>query len=407
MNESLLSNGSKLIHREIKTAPLATVQVFFKTGIGYEEKSNAGISYFTHMLLFQGTTSMDAAKLSEEIESIGGNVASDIAYDYSYAGITLLSENFDKACSLLSDILTNPAFENDEIEKERYNILASLEARKDRIFNSANDLFLEKFYGPENPYSWPETGKKETISKIKRDDILKWHKEHYTSDGMIVVIFGDIDFETARKSAEKYFGIIAATKGGAKMTKGGGTYAGEHVQRNKKFNQAFIMIGYPSPEIHDHSFAPLKLLNSYLGGRMTGKLFMELREEMGLAYEVSSFYPTRTCTSRFVVYMGLDKKNTEKAKKRIYEIIEEIKQKPIEKKELDETKKYVKGVYLMDHQTVSKQAWYCGWWEIMGKGYAYDDEYMRVLSKLTPGDLKNAANMVFGERPLQVECIPE
>jgi predicted Zn-dependent peptidase len=127
-------------------------------------------------------------------------------------------------------------------------------------------------------------------------------------------------------------------------------------------------------------------------------LFTELREKLSLAYEVSSFYPTRRQQSRFVVYMGLDAKNLDRAGKRIDELLQELTTTPVTEQELQDTKNYIRGMYLLDRQTVSRQAWYAGWWEIMGPGYAFDERYLDTLMEVSVADIQRVTQTWFSPK---------
>ena len=139
---------------------------------------------------------------------------------------------------------------------------------------------------------------------------------------------------------------------------------------------------------------------------MTGRLFVELREKLGLAYEVNSAYPTRLDNSYFEIYIGLDKKNIEIAKKGIEKIMDDLCDVPVGDEELRDTKNFIRGVYLLDHQAVEKQAYYLGVREIMGLGYGYDADYISLLDKVTSKDIIDAANRYFKSEPYKLILVP-
>jgi predicted Zn-dependent peptidase len=406
VNQFTLSNGVKVIHKEITEHPLITVQIFFKGGVINEKESQAGIANFTQALLFQGTGKRSSEQISQEIEDIGANISSDIEYDYASIGLSLMDTALPKAMDILADVAFNPSFPAEEIEKERMNILAGIQSRKDSIFNVANDLFNRTFYG-NHPYSWPDIGKADTVSKITRDDLINWHKTQYGTKNMMIVIAGNVSLDNAKKLTEQYFskcpqGISMAAFPPATEPK-----AQSITERSKKFKQALYMSGIPAPSMDSPDFPVLKVINALLGGRMSGRLFVELREKLSLAYEVSSFYPSRKELSRFVVYLGLEKKNLPTAKKRIKELLAELCTTAVGAKELEETKNYIRGVYFLDHQTIGRQAWYMGWWEVMGKGYDYDEKYLQKLISVTPEDIQRVAKKYFTGPAVEVEVLSE
>jgi zinc protease len=406
VNEFKLSNGLRVLHKKIDQNPLVTVQVFINSGVKNETEKEAGIANFAESLLFQGTKKRTSEQIAKEIEDIGGNISSDVDYDFTNLNISLLNSHIEKGMEIVVDILANPTFEETQVEKERLNILASIRDRQDHIFNVADDLLIKSFYG-SFPYSWPETGKKETVSGITRNDLLKWHRENYTAGNMVLVIVGDIELADAKNYAETYFSAIPAgsREAGAAVVK---TPKKNAVRfETDKFKQAYLMYGFPAPSINSPDHPVLKCINSMIGSRMSGRLFVQLREELGLAYEVNAFYPSRLNLSRFVIYIGLDKKNLELAKTKIFEILKDLRENPVSKSELEETKSYIRGVYLLDHQTIGKKAWYMGWWETMGLGYGYDEKYFQKLMSVTPEDIQRTANKYFDGIYTEVDVTPK
>lgn len=406
VSEFTLSNGLKVLYSEVKDNPLVTAQLFLQGGSINEKPAEAGLASFTQSLLFQGTKTRAAEQLAQEVEDIGGNLSSDSEHDYSSLGISLMDTNFDKAMEILADVAFNPSFPEDEIEKERENTLAGILSRKDQIFSAASDLFGKTFYG-DHPYSWPDSGKAETVAKFKRADLVRWHSDHYSANNMLLVIAGNVPQDAARAAAEKYFSKAPAGKASPSFPAAKAPGRKEVSEKSKKFRQAFYMIGYPAPNLKDRDFASLKVLNALLGGRMSGRLFIELREKLSLAYEVSSFYPSRRELSRFVVYLGLEARNLPVARERIQEILAEIKENGVPQQELDETKRYIRGVYLLDHQTIGRQAWYLGFWETVGRGYTYDARYLDELNAVTTEDIQRVARKYFTDQNVQIEIVPQ
>lgn len=406
VSEFKLSNGLRVLHSKIDQNPLVTVQLFINSGVKNESANQAGISNFTQTLLFQGTKKRTSEQIARDIEDIGGSISSDADYDYTNLGISVLTSHFEKGVDILVDILTHPIFEKSQVEKERLNILASIRDRQDHIFNVADDTLLKAFYG-DNPYSWPETGKKETISKITPDDLVKWHKENYVSGNMVLMVVGNIELSKAKELTEKYFSKIPSGKPVRSTLEIKNPAKKTIKNKTDKFKQSYLMYGFPAPSINSPDYAALKFINSLIGSRMSGRLFVHLREELGLAYEVNSFYPSRLSLSRFVIYLGLDKKNIELAKTKIFEILKDLKETPVGETELSETKTYIRGIYLLDRQTIGRKAWYIGWWESMGLGFAYDETYFNNLMSVTPKDIQSAANKYFGDDYVEVEITPK
>ncbi|MCL2335319.1 MAG: insulinase family protein, partial [Endomicrobia bacterium] len=322
----------------------------------------------------------------------------DTDYDFSNVTISCLSEYFAKAAEIAADVVANPAFDEKEIASEKKNIIAGQISRKDSIWLTSMDNFTRLYY-IDAPYAWPVDGKQETVNNIKRDTIIEWHKFTYNASNILIVVSGNLDTKTVKDSLEKYFGSIGQGKKFDKPVFS--AVMPDKVENIKgKFNQAFIVKGFAAPALKEKDFVTLKVIGNILGGRMTSRLFVELREKLGLAYEVSTVFPSRINQSFFAIYIGLDKKNIALTQKRIDEILKDFRSKEIDEQELKDTKSYIKGLYIMDRQTVMKRSYYFGWREVTGQGYEYDKKYLEEIDAVTPKDIYETANRIFGSPSL-------
>jgi zinc protease len=163
------------------------------------------------------------------------------------------------------------------------------------------------------------------------------------------------------------------------------------------------MLAYPAPGASDRDYAALKVLNAHLGAGMSSPLFQSVREEGGLAYEVSSFYPSRRLASALVVYAGTDPANVDQAHKKVLRTVQDLLEKPPSGEALDDAKRYIRGHYMMDHQTNGKLAWYLGWWEVLGRGHGHDAAYLKEIDAVTAEDVRRSAERLFAQPPVTVK----
>jgi len=377
-----LPNGITFIHRYNPELPIVAATMFLKMGSIYEPTKISGVSNLLQSTIIKGTSSRSAAEISEEIESVGGTIKADSTYDYSEISISISSKYFEKSIEILADIFYNPVFPQEEIIKEKLITLAEIKSRQEHIHDVAEDILLPNLYGREHPYSKLDIGTYSTVKSISRKDIITWWRKFYGIDknarNIILSVVGDVEFDAARDVVLKYFPQLSPVAlpalGKIRIDQKEGT-----IRVKKHFKQAYLMYGYPAPEISRESikeYLSLKILNTYLGSGMSSKLFELLREKNALCYETSSYYPTRLLSSHFVIYIGLDGTKIDIAKKNIEDIISDLKTQKIENEELEKVKKKIRGQYLLDHQTNMRQAWYLGYWEILGFGYEYDREFV-------------------------------
>lgn len=406
MEEFNLKNNIKVIFDKTDGIEVVSMKIFTPVAAAAETRENSGISLLTSNLMVKSTKNRDNKTLAADIDDIGAEVSVSADYDAQHITINFLPEYFDKASEILSDIIKNPAFDENEIAAEKRDIIAGQNSRKDRIFNTALDTFTLNFY-KDHPYALTVLGTEESIKAITKEDISKWHSYSFNAGNILISISGNTDKKTLKACLEKYFGGME--KGGKYEPAKSGTESRESkiIDIKGKFNQAYIMKGFAAPDLKDEDFVSLKTASAVMGGRMTSRLFTELREKLGLAYEVNAIYPSRKDESYFMVYIGLDKKNIDLALKKIDEVLNDLCDNEVGRQELEDTKTYIKGLYIMDRQTVEKKAYYYGWREITGQGYAYDGKYLEDIDGVTSSDLKRAANKIFKKNSLTVIVRPD
>lgn len=401
-----LKNNIKVIFNRTGGAEVVSVRVMTPVSAICENSENAGISCLTSKMMAKSTKNRNSEELARDIEDIGAGLNADAEYDIAGLSVSFLTEYFERAMEILSDAVKNPAFEENEIAFEKQNIVAGLNARKDSITKTAGDSFSAYFY-QEAAYARPVLGKEETVMNISADDMKEWHAYSFNASNIIISVAGNIDKKTVKNLLEKYFGDIEPGKKFEKPVFALKELSGEKYDIKGKFNQAYIFTGFSAPAAYGKDFVTLKVINALLGGRMTSRLFVELREKLGLAYEVGAFYPSRRNESFFAVFIGLDKKNIDLTLKRIDEIMKDFCANKVDEQELKDTKTYIKGLYIMDRQTVNKQSYYYGWREAVGQGYKYDDVYLEEIEKVTPEDIYETANRIFNQKTLTVIINPD
>ncbi|MDR1243641.1 MAG: insulinase family protein [Endomicrobium sp.] len=406
MESFALKNNIKVVFNKTEGVKVVAIRILTPVSVIAESLHNAGISYLTSKLMTHSTKKYSSEQLAKVVEDIGCELVGDADYDTAEISMSFLSQYFDKATEILSDVILNPEFDEKELSFEKQNVIASLDSRKDSIGRTALDNFIKVFY-EDASYSNPILGSKETILKITRNDLLQWHKYSYNVSNILISVAGNIDKDLVEESLEKHLSLILS---GRKFKKP--VFSLRHLENIKKeikgkFNQAYIHIGFPAPILNDRNCIAVGVISAVLGSKMTSRLFVELREKLGLAYEVNTMYPLRVEKSFFSIYMGLDKKNIELTLKKIEEILKNFCTMKISKQELESTKRYIKGIHSMGRQTVSKQTFYNGWLEIVGRGFKYEEQYLRDLDMVTSEDLIDVANKMFSQNSVIIIVNPE
>jgi len=167
------------------------------------------------------------------------------------------------------------------------------------------------------------------------------------------------------------------------------------------------MTGCQAPDASHPDHIPLKVLNTILGGGMSSQLFATLREESGLAYEVSSFYPTRLDVSQWVIYLGLPKEKLETASRQLEKLLHQLADRGPTSDEVKQASAMIRGAFLMDRQSHRRQAWYAAWWELLGRGPDYGEEFLHAVDAVTPVQLHRLMQKILKQPRATVRVIPK
>lgn len=410
VNEIKLSNGLTLLHLYTQQDPISACHLFLPGGTSQEQPSQLGLTTLRWTLLLKGTTTRNAKKLAEDIEMLGGSIGAGATHDYSEVSCHSASVYFSSVLKIMAEVLFHPLFKQEEVSKEREALVAAIRSKKESIYSTASEQLNQHLYH-NHPYARPNSGVEKTVSKLTADDLHLWNKTALSPNGAILVIATDIPFVKMKKVVFDLFGPSAWSNAkGPSLTKIRQTKAPERASTTRlheKFEQAYLMMGFPTGGIHSKNYLAVKVLNAALGGGMSTRLFQELREKEGLAYDVGSYYASKLYGSAFVIHMGLQASNLEKARKRIEEILLDVKENGIPEDELRLVKNYLKGTYLLDHQTNSQRAHYLGWWKILGKPTTFDRDYIQKINNVTAKHVRETARELYKKKPIVVEIQPQ
>lgn len=398
-------NGLKWIHRPVSHNRILAFQLFVPGGAAIEPDTLAGVTQLMASTMVKGTAHRTALALAQEMELLGASFGLDAQPDVLAAGGQVTVDKWAATFDIFEDVLLYPAFPQDEVEKEREVLLNALKTKDEHIFSVAEEQFRQEMFG-SHPYGRADEGTEESVVKITRDQLRDWHRDRVSPRGAVLVTVGRVPPKALARRIEKFAAAwthtsppLAAPPPIAYPTQA------RSVQRTGKFEQAYLMVGFPAPAVSSDDYPSMKLVNALLGGGMSSPLFQSVREEGSLAYEVSSFYPSRKAGSAFVVYAGMDPQNLSLAEQKVRSVLADFAARPPSPQDLEDAKTYIRGHYLMDHQTNGRLAWYLGWWEILGKGHGYDKRYPDDISSLTAQQIHDISRNLFSQPSVTVQVI--
>jgi predicted Zn-dependent peptidase len=393
-----------LLVRESEGAAVVAASLIIRTGSREESPDTAGITNFLHRVMVRGTSQRTARQVAEAAEDIGGNLDASGEVEYAEVRGAALSRHAETLLELIADVAQAPAFPAEEVERERRLILSQIKTRADTPFPLAFDTLLADLYGP-HPFSRPALGRRESIARLTREDLIERYRSLYRGDRLVLAVSGDIIAERMRKATERLFVRLPGPGAApAPLVIEPVSTAGRRVIE-RKAQQAQVLVGFLGPGVGERDYAATRVLGALLGGGMSGRLFVELRDNEGLAYSLGVTSPTRSRHTFLVAYLGTARENVQAAEAGLLRELERAKSGVIGDTELARAKAYVLGSLAMDRRTNARHAWYLGFFEAIGVGWDFPERHARAVEAAT-ADAVQAAAVKYLTRPTRVVLIP-
>jgi len=313
-----LTNGLRVVTHTLPHLETVSLGVWINAGARHEGIHQHGIAHFLEHMAFKGTPTRTALEIAEEIELAGGdlNAATSLETTAYYARV--LKGDTGLGVSILSDILINPSFENEEMERERGVIIQEIGHSHDTPDDLVFDMFQQTSF-PDQPLGRPILGTVETVSKFSPDELRSYRDQYYQPSSMVVAAVGALDHASLLAQVTDEFGSMQE-RPPEKLSPA--TYVGGHNQLERDIEQLHVIFGLGSIPVDHPDFYAMQILSYILGGGMSSRLFQEVREKRGLCYSVFSFNWGFSDIGVFGIYAGT---GPEKAQELGNVIVQELK----------------------------------------------------------------------------------
>lgn len=317
-----LANGLEVITIN-KDTQIAAVNIGVKVGALYENIEEKGISHFVEHTLFKGTTSRSDEQLNEELEALGGEYNAYTDYDATVYTISCLMEEFKNAVELLGDMITKPAFDEEEIEKERGVILSEIRISKDDIedlsFKNVNKIAFTN-----SPLKYEVTGLEENVSRFTKEEISSYYTKYYTPENSLMTMVSSLSHDEAIKLVEEHFKEWEGKKANPIEIIKEKNKETIEISYKKDIEQSTIVYLFTFNDLEKSDELPLRILNHRLGESSNSLLFREVRENRGLAYDIYTHLEITSSIKTLYIYTAVGEENVDETKDAIDEILKSL-----------------------------------------------------------------------------------
>lgn len=391
VQKHVLPNGLCLLLKEDHRLPLVQYRIAFRGGVLAEDVQTNGLTMLMSKMLMQGTQTRTAEQIAGEIESLGGSLETFGGNNSFGATAEVLNSDFEVCLDILADILLHPSFPANALERERRIQIESIRAQRDQLLLNCARLMRQTLFG-KTSYGLDGMGSEESVSPLQREDLITFHKRLTTPNNCVLTIFGDIQSAEVISTVEKVFKDWAPSKTPLPALPISGPLTEiRRVNEERDKKQAVILLGFSGVRICDKDRFALEMLQeacSDLGSR----LFLRIRENLGLAYYVGAQCFTGLVPGYFAFYAGTTPEKLKLVEQELLKEVQSLRAEGVTAVELKRAKAKVIGQKKIARQDLGTYAMTVTLDELYGLGYKWIDQEDAHYESVTLDEVKAAAN---------------
>lgn len=391
VKRTVLPNGLKVLHVERHNLPIVMVSLLIKASPVDENPEKAGLANLTAELITEGTKKRSAADISEETEFIGASLKASVDSDYTSVALSVLKKDVEKGFDIFSDVLVNPIFPDNEIARNKELIKGGLKQSEEDPSFVAKKAFKKAVFG-DLPYGRIIRGSTETIDGITRDDVLKFYANYYRPNNAVISVVGDLTEKELSALLDRFLSAWKPSETLKKTPEHRPEKARKTILIDRDITQANILLGHEGIRREDPDYYAVSAMNYILGGGgFTSRLMQKVRDEMGLAYDIHSYFNPNKYGGIFEV--GVQTKN-ESANTVISEVLRQLKiirEEHVSEKELEDAKAYLTGSFPRRLDTNRKIADFLLAVDFYNLGFDYIEKYPQYINSVTKDDILRVA----------------
>lgn len=391
VNRKILPNGLVLLHSERHNLPVVKMTMLIKASPLDEPAEKAGLAKLTSSLLDEGTKKMTSTEISSAIEFLGASIGTSTSYDFSTVTLSILKKDLDRGFEIFSDIILNPVFNENDIARVKALILDGLRQSEEDPSFVAEKAFRKEVF-PGHPYGRLVSGSPETLNAVTREDLLKFHDAFYVPGNAVLSVVGDITPAELDSLLNKYLSGWTPGPVPKRKLKEPEISGRKTVLVDRDISQANITLGNVGVRRDNPDFYAVSVMNYIFGGGgFAARLMGEIREKLGLVYDVHSFFSSNKERGVFQIEAQTKNQSAKQVVDIMYQEINRIRSAPVSESELKDAKAYMTGSFPRKIDTMSKLADMLSSIEFYGLGLDYINKYPDYVNAVTAEDVLRAA----------------
>lgn len=401
-HKDVLSNGVTIVCEEVPAVHSIAIGYWVKTGSRLEAEDEAGISHLIEHLLFKGTKKRSAKEIAEAIEEVGGQLNAFTGKEYTCYYARVLAEHLPLAVDVLTDMLYNSLFREEDLVREKNVVLEEISMYEDTPDEIIHDYFSKTIWDG-HPLGRPVIGTNESLSRIDREKVLSYYQRHYCPSNLVVALAGNFQYQEAIDLIGE---ALSSLQPGSIETKITAPQARSGLKSfYRDLEQVQICMGVPGLSLYDHKIYTLQILNNILGGGASSRLFQEIREERALVYAIYSYYLAFLDSGLFTIYGGTNPSNCQQVLDLCWEEINRIIESGITEKELSRAKTQVKGSLLLAQESVLQRMHRLGRSELVHQRFITIEEVLERIAEVNEADIQALAKELFAPENVTVTVL--
>lgn len=386
-----LPNQLVLLISEDHSLPFVTLQLLVDSGARRDPPGQEGLAYLTAKGLLLGTSKRTITQMNEDLDFIGANLSASSNRDYSTVSLRVLKKDLEKGLDLFSEAVTQPTFPEEEIRREIEKTMAAIQSAEDKPGDVAEKEFQKALF-PQNPYGHPVEGTKESLPRLKRENLLQFFQSYYHPNNAILTIVGDISLEEVKAKVLPRLEKWAVTDIPKESFNTAFSSEPRRIKIDRAITQANIILGHAGVSRGNPDYYAINVMNYILGGGgFASRLTEEVRNKRGLAYDVQSFFDPGKFPGSFQIILQTKNASAREAIALSLQQMERIQGEPVSEKELEGAKKYLIGSFPMRLDNQGKLANFLTQVEYYGLGLDYPEKYPSLIQAITREEVLRVA----------------